>query len=93
MEEFDSLIEMYEKGMMTRGELESKMIRLAATIHPQDYVPRLPPDLRQAIRDSHYVRSPPITSKWLGGAGMLWSRVPRALMQLVARVRALATKR
>ena len=61
MQEFDSLMEMYEQGLITRGELVNKLMALAATIHPSDYIPRLPPDLRQAIKDNHYVKSPPVS--------------------------------
>lgn len=52
---------MYEHGLLTHGELVNKLIELAATVHPKDYILQLPPTLRQAIKNSHYVQSPPVS--------------------------------
>lgn len=51
------LIDLYEQGVFTRGELIIKLIQLSLHIEPHEYLDSLPEDLRQDIRAA--VRNPP----------------------------------
>ena len=68
-----SLIRLYEEGLLTHGELVSKLIELASSITPESYVPDLSTELVNAIRDNQYVRNPPSSATELFSvAGVLY---------------------
>ena len=54
------LQEMYEAGLLTRGELINKLIDLAADVDPASYIPTLPAQFSSVI--SELVQYPPATT-------------------------------
>ena len=62
MQAIAQLLQMHESGVITHGELISRLIDLASDTPPADYVPLLAPSLATAIRQVELVQHPPATA-------------------------------
>jgi hypothetical protein len=56
-EDASELIDLYEQGLLPRGELLNKLIELSLSVEPERYFDDLPEDIKEEISD--IVREPP----------------------------------